>query len=134
MSGALEVKSLPTVFGMRDGKILNSFEGMPRDEGAVRNFLMGLMVPGQKFNPPVSAEAKKKYDELSGKVVKLAAGAAFSFSARERLQNHVGKLLDELVNEIGGETGMAVADDSARVLRSLLGNIKVGGEEEGARR
>mmetsp|Transcript_26980 Transcript_26980/g.57808 ORF Transcript_26980/g.57808 Transcript_26980/m.57808 type:complete len:861 (+) Transcript_26980:33-2615(+) len=125
ISGALEVKSLPTIFGIRDGKILNSFQGMPRDEQMVRNFLMGLMVPGQKFNPPVSDEDKKGYDDLSGKLLKLAAGASFSFSARERLQVHVGKLLDQLVESIGGETGMAVADDSARVLRSLMSNVIV---------
>lgn len=125
ISGALEVKSLPTIFGMRDGKILNSFQGMPRDEQTVRNFLMGLIVPGQNFDPPVSSEDKKVYDDLTSKLLKLAAGASFSFSARERLQVHVGKLLDELVESIGGETGMAIADDSAKVLRSLMTNVVV---------
>ncbi|KAL7541281.1 hypothetical protein ACHAXR_010771 [Thalassiosira sp. AJA248-18] len=127
ISGALEVKALPTIFGVRDGQILNSFQGMPRDEQMVRNFLMGLMVPGQSFNPPVSSEDKAKYDDLSKKLLKLAAGASFSFSAREGLQNRVAKLLNELVETIaedtGRETGMAVADDSARVLRSLMSNV-----------
>jgi len=130
ISGALEVKSLPTVFGIRDGQILNSFQGLPRDEKMVRDFLMGTMVPGQSYNPPVSSEDKERYDDLSGKLLKLAAGASFSFSARERLENHVTKLLDELVATIGGETGMAVADDSARVLRSLMSNIIVNPFEE----
>lgn len=123
ISGALEVKSLPTIFGIRDGKILNSFQGLPRDEKTVRDFLMGTMVPGQSFNPPVSEEDEERYRDLSGKMLKLAAGASFSFSARERLENHVAKLLDELVSNVGGETGMAVADDSARVLRSLMANV-----------
>eukprot|EP00578_Thalassiosira_sp_NH16_P024238 CAMPEP_0181102566 /NCGR_PEP_ID=MMETSP1071-20121207/14389_1 /TAXON_ID=35127 /ORGANISM="Thalassiosira sp., Strain NH16" /LENGTH=807 /DNA_ID=CAMNT_0023185559 /DNA_START=52 /DNA_END=2475 /DNA_ORIENTATION=- len=123
ISGALEVKALPTIFGIRDGKILNSFQGMPRDEQMLRDFLMGLMVPGQNFKPPVSAEDKGGYDDLSNKLLKLAAGASFSFSARERLQSHMGKLLDQLVETIGGETGMAIADDSARVLRSLMSNV-----------
>jgi len=123
VSSALEVKSLPTIFGMKDGKILNSFQGLPRDETMIRSFLMGLMVPGQSFNPPVSEEDKVRYEELSNKLIKLAAGASFSFSAREVLQVRVSKLLDELVTSIGGETGMAVADDSARVLRSLMTNI-----------
>lgn len=124
ISGALEVKALPTIFGIRDGKILNSWQGMPRDENAVRNFLMGLMVPGQKFNPPVSAEDDARYNDLSGKLLKLAAASSFSFSARERLQNRIGKLLNELVSSIGDEDkGMAIADDSARILRSLMNNV-----------
>lgn len=123
ISGALEVKSLPTIFGMRDGKILNMFQGMPRDEQMVRDFLMGLMVPGQNFKPPVTPEEKANYDELSAKLLKLAAGASFSFSARERLQSIMSKMLDELVEQIGGETGMAIADDSARVLRTVMSNV-----------
>lgn len=128
ISSALEVTSLPTVFGIKDGKILNMFQGMPRDETMIRNFLMGLMVPGQSFNPPVTAEAKAKYDELSAKLLKLSAAASFSFSARERLQNKILKELDELVNVISGDdeestVGMAVADDTARVLRSLMSNV-----------
>ncbi|KAL3785263.1 hypothetical protein HJC23_002718 [Cyclotella cryptica] len=128
ISSALEITSLPTVFGIRDGKILNMFQGIPRDESAVRNFLMGLMVPGQSFNPPVTPTEKSKYEELSAKLLKLSAAASFSFSARERLQNKILKDLDELVNVISGEdeestVGMAVADDTARVLRSLMSNV-----------
>jgi len=123
ISSALEVKALPTVFGIRDGKILHMLQGMPRDEASLRNFLMGLMVPGQSFQPPVTKEEKEKYEEWSAKLLKLAAGASFSFSARERLQNKIAKDLDELVETIGGETGMAVADDTARVLRSLMSNV-----------
>ncbi len=123
VSGALEVKSLPTVFGIRDGKILNSFTGLPRDEQMMRDFLMGVMIPGQKFNPPVSLKDEKHFEEMSGKLLKLATGASFSFSSREVLQSHVGKLLNELVEGIGGETGMAIADDSARVLRTIMSNV-----------
>jgi hypothetical protein len=101
---------------------------MPRDETMIRNFLMGLMVPGQAFNPPVTTSEKAKYDELSAKLLKLSAAASFSFSARERLQNKILKDLDELVTVVSeGEeektTGMAVADDTARVLRSLMSNV-----------
>lgn len=123
ISSALEVKALPTVFGVKNGKILNSFQGMPRDEQMLRSFLMGLLVPGQPFKPPVTAEEKANYDQLSAKLLKVAAASSFSFSARERLQGKVAKMLDELVLDIGGETGMAVADDSARVLRSLMSNL-----------
>ncbi len=123
ISSTLEVKALPTVFGIRDGKIRHMFQGMPRDETSLRNFLMGLMVPGQSFQPPVTKEETEKYEEWSSMLLKLAAGASFSFSARERLQNKIAKDLDELVETIGGETGMAVADETARVLRSLMSNV-----------
>ena len=125
VSGALEVKSLPSVYGIRDGKIVKMFMGLPRNEDFIRNFLMGLMVPGQKFQPPVTAEEEKTYDELSAKLLKVAAGASFSFSSREMLQNKIAKELDELVNDLGGETGMAIADDTARILRSLMSNVIV---------
>ena len=49
VSGALEVTALPTVFGIRDGKIVNMFEGMPRSEDAMKNFMMGLLMPGGYF-------------------------------------------------------------------------------------
>ncbi|KAL3774698.1 hypothetical protein ACHAW5_003770 [Stephanodiscus triporus] len=124
ISGCLDVKALPTVFGVRDGRVINSFQGMPRDEGAIRDFLMGLIVPGQKFNPPLSTEEEGRYEELSSKLLKLASASSFSFSSRERLQGHVSKLLDELVESAGGgDAGMAVADDSARALRSLMSNV-----------
>ena len=124
VSGCLDVKALPTVFGIRDGKVVNSFEGMPRDEKAVRDFLMGMIVPGQKFNPPLTSEEEGKYEELSSKLLKLASASSFSFSSRERLQGHVSKLLDELVETAGGgDVGMSVADDSAKAMRSLMSNV-----------
>jgi thioredoxin-like negative regulator of GroEL len=124
ISGCLGVTALPTVFGMRDGRILNMFQGMPRDEGSVRDFLMGLIVPGHRFDPEPSAEERSKYDELGSKLIKLASASSFTFSSRERLQGHTSRLLDELVeNAGGGDAGMSVADDSARALRSLLSNL-----------
>jgi thiol-disulfide isomerase/thioredoxin len=102
VSGCLDVKALPTVFGIRDGRILNMFQGMPRDEKSVRDFLMGLIVPGQRFNPEPSDEERGKYEELSSKLIKLASAASFSFSSRERLQGHASRLLDELVENAGG--------------------------------
>ena len=128
ISNVLEVTSLPTVFGIRDGQIQHMFMGMPRDETMIRNFLMGLM-GAEKFEPEVTVEEKKRYEELSGKLLKLGAAASFSFSMRERLQNKILKELDELVKVVSGEDGekstmgMAVADDTARVLRSLMSNV-----------
>lgn len=120
VSGALEVTALPTVFGIRDGKILNMFEGMPRSEDAMKNFMMGLLMPGANFDPPVTAKQEEKFSSLSSKLMKTAGAATFSFSARERLQDKTAKLLDQLVGECNGN--MADAQDSAKVVRSLLSN------------
>ena len=121
ISGALEVTALPTVFGVRDGKILNMFEGMPRSEDAMKNFMMGLLMPGATFDPPVTDEQNKKFAALTTKLMKTAGAATFSFSARERLQDRTATLLDQLVTECNGN--MADAEDSAKVVRSLLSNV-----------
>ena len=118
-SQALAVKALPTVFGIRDGKIINMFQGMPRDEEMMRNFMMGLMVPGTEFNPPVTAEQKKEFSLLSTKLTKVAGSASFPFSARERLQDRTAARLDELVEN----SNMADAEETAKTVRSLLSNI-----------
>jgi thioredoxin-like negative regulator of GroEL len=50
-SGALEVTALPTVFGLRNGKIVNMFEGMTRDEKMMQNFMMGPLVTRDLTHP-----------------------------------------------------------------------------------
>ncbi len=119
ISTALGVTSLPTVFGFRDGKIVHSFQGMPRSEEFMKNFMMGLFGAGY-FNPKVTAEERKKYDELSNKLMKIAGAAGFSFAQRESLQVRTNNKLDQLV-EMRGD--MADAEESAKVLRSLLSNV-----------
>lgn len=122
VSGALEVTALPTVFGIRDGRIVNVFKGMPRDETFMQNFMMGLLTPGGKFTEPVvTKEDEKKFEELSAKLVKVAAASGLPFSQRERLQDRTSSRLDELVECCRGN--MADAEDSARTLRSLLSNV-----------
>ena len=144
ISSVLEVQSLPSVFGIRDGKIQHMFMGMPRDENMIRNFLMGLLGV-EKFNPEVTLEEQKRYEEMSGRLLKLGAAASFSFSMRERLQNKILMELDELVKVVsedgdegtsgsGNTMGMAVADDTARVLRSLMSNVIQNPFEEKYRR
>ena len=118
---ALEVTSLPTVFGVKDGKIINSFQGLPRGEEMMKNFMMGLLMPSEGFKPALSDTEIKKYAELSTKLAKIAGIATFSFSARERLQDQMAVKLDTLVDAHGGN--FADAEDSAKVIRSLLSNI-----------
>jgi thioredoxin-like negative regulator of GroEL len=121
VSGALEITALPTVFGVKGGKIVHMFQGMPRGEEGMKNFMMGLLMPGASFDPPVSEEEVKKYAALSSKLAKTAGAAGFSFSARERLQDRMATRLDQLVDSCGGN--MADAEDSAKVIRSLLSNV-----------
>ena len=120
VSAALGVSALPTVFGVRDGKIRHMFKGMPRDEEFMKNFLMGLLVPGASFKPPVTQAEQDSYDDMTGKLVKMAGAACFPFSARERLQERVSTLLDKLVEETGDASR---TEDSAMVVRSLFSNV-----------
>lgn len=119
LSAALEVSSLPTIFGFKDGKIVHSFKGMPRDEEFMRNFMMGLLAGGG-FKPAPTEQEKEKYDELSNKLIKIAGASGFSFSQRERLQVRTNSKLDELVDVTGD---MSEAEESAKVVRSLLSNV-----------
>jgi thioredoxin len=120
ISQALEVTALPTIYGIRDGKILHMFQGMPKSEEMMKNFLMGLLIPGQSFSPPVTAAENQKYAELSTKLLKVAGSAAFSFSARERLHDKVSERLEELVAQTGD---VYLAEQSASTIRSLISNI-----------
>jgi thioredoxin len=118
---ALEVTALPTVFAVRDGKVLNSFQGMPSGEEMMKSFMMGLLMPGAGFDPPLTMEDKAKYVGLSSKLVKTASAAGFSFSARERLQTRTAERLGDLVEAYKGD--MAGAEESAKVVRSLLSHV-----------
>lgn len=119
VSSALEVTSLPTIFGIRNGKIVNSFTGMPRNQQFMTNFMMGLF-GADEFKPKPTAAAMAKYDELSNKLIKIAGSSGFSFSQRERLQVRTNNMLDELV-QVRGD--MASAEETAKILRSLLSNV-----------
>ncbi len=119
ISGALEVTSLPSIFGIKDGKIVNSFKGMPRSQEFMQNFMMGLF-GAAKFKPAPTKEDADKYEELSKKLLKIAGSAGYSFSQRERMQVRTNNKLDELV-EVRGD--MSDAEESAKVVRSLLSNV-----------
>lgn len=121
VSTALEVTALPSIFAVRDGKIVHMFQGMPRSEGFMKNFMMGLLMPGATFDPPVTAEEAKKYEELSSKLAKTAGTASFSFAQREALQDRISMRLDDLVKAQNGD--LVDTEESVQILRSLLSNI-----------
>jgi hypothetical protein len=100
---------------------LNSFQGMPKSQEMMRSFLMGLLIPGEKFDPPVTAAEAQQYETLTKQLIKISAAAAYPFSARERLQDKVSSYLDDLVHETGDNVLQAEA--SAMVVRTLLSNV-----------
>lgn len=118
VSQALEVTALPTVFGIKDGKVVHMFQGMPKSEDMMRNFMMGLF-GAAPFSPPVTAEEKNKYEELTSKLIKSASAASFSFSARERLTDRIVMKMDDLVND----DSVADVEGSATLIRTFLNNI-----------
>ena len=118
ISEALEVSALPTVFGVRDGKIVHMFQGMPKSEDMMKNFMMGLF-GAAKFSPPVTSSELEKYEELTKKLMKTAGAASFSFSARERLTDRISDKLDELVKD----DSVADVEGAATLMRTLLSNI-----------
>ena len=132
VSAALEVTALPTVFGIKDGKIENMFQGMPKSEDHMKNFMMGLLMPGSKFEPPVTAQQAEKFEELSSKLAKTAGAASFSFAARELLQDRISSRLDALVEAQNGD--LVDTEESVQILRSLLSNIVRAPYEEKYRR
>ncbi|GKY92503.1 hypothetical protein MPSEU_000220700 [Mayamaea pseudoterrestris] len=120
VSGALDVTALPTVFGVKNGRIVNMFQGMPKSQEAMQSFMMGLMVNESHFSPPLTEEQKQQYADLTSKLVKMAGSACFSFSAREGLQDRVTAQLDKLAEQTGD---FSIAEESAQVLKSLLLNV-----------
>jgi len=118
ISQALEVTALPTVLGIRDGKIVHMFQGMPKSEDMMRNFMMGLF-GAAPFSPSVTTEESEKYEELTMKLIKSASAASFSFSARERLTDRIIMKLDDLVQD----DSVSDVEGSATLIRTLLSNI-----------
>jgi thiol-disulfide isomerase/thioredoxin len=119
-SSALGVTALPTVFGIRNGKILNMFQGMPRSQDFMKSFMMGLMVSESEFDPPVTPKERQVYGELTAKLIKMAGSSSFPFSARERLQDRIVAQLDELAAQA---SDFVEAEESTQVLKSLMSNV-----------
>ena len=118
VSGALEVTALPTVFGLRDGKIVNMFQGMPRSEDMMKNFMMGLFGVAP-FKPAVTDKEATKYQELTAKLIKTAGAACFSFAARENLADRITTKLDDLVKDDSAPD----VETAATLLRTLMNNV-----------
>jgi len=97
---------------------VNMFQGMPRSEDMMKNFMMGLFGVAP-FKPAVTDEEAKKYQELTSKLIKAAGAASFSFAARENLSDRIVTKLDELVKD---ETAPDV-EAAASLLRTLMNNV-----------
>lgn len=118
VSDALGVTALPTVYGIRDGKIVHMFQGMPKSEEMMKNFMMGLFGAAE-FSPPVTSSELEKYEELTKNLMKTAGAASFSFSARERLTDRISAKLDDLVRD----DSVQDVEGAATLMRTLLNNI-----------
>ena len=119
-SQALEVTALPTIFAIRDGQILSSFQGFPPNEDFMKQFMMGLLGAGPTFPAP-SSEDKRKLEDITTKLMKLAGAATFSFSQREILDRRINERLDDMAASANGD--LVDAEEAMRTLRSLLSNI-----------
>jgi len=118
ISQVLKVTALPTVFGIRDGNIVHMFQGMPKSEDMMRNFMMGLF-GAAPFSPSVTTEESEKYEELTKQLIKSASSASFLFSARERLIDRITMKLDDLVQD----DSVSDVEGSATLICTLLSNI-----------
>lgn len=118
VSEALAVTALPSVFGVRDGKIVHMFQGVPKSEDMIKNFMMGLF-GSAPFSPPLTPHQVLKYEELTKKLVKAAGAASFSFSDQERLTDRISSRLDDLAHD----ASVKDAEDKAALIRTLLNNI-----------
>eukprot|EP00535_Pseudo-nitzschia_heimii_P010534 CAMPEP_0197174104 /NCGR_PEP_ID=MMETSP1423-20130617/773_1 /TAXON_ID=476441 /ORGANISM="Pseudo-nitzschia heimii, Strain UNC1101" /LENGTH=796 /DNA_ID=CAMNT_0042623001 /DNA_START=115 /DNA_END=2505 /DNA_ORIENTATION=+ len=118
VSQALGVSALPTVFGVNEGKIVHMFEGMPKSEEMMRNFMMGLF-GAAPFSPPVTSEQEEKYQVLTSKLIKSASAASFSFSARERLTDRIVTKMDEIVSD----DAIPDVEGAAKLIRTFFNNI-----------
>ncbi len=118
VSQALEVTALPTVFGISEGKIVHMFQGMPKSQQMMQNFMMGLFGAAQ-FNPAVTTEEMEKYKVLTNKLIKSASAASFSFSMRERLTDRVVMKLDAMVKD----DSVVDVEASATLIKRFLNNI-----------
>ena len=118
VSQALEVTALPTVFGISEGKIVHMFQGMPKNQQMMQNFMMGLFGAAQ-FNPAVTTEEMEKYKVLTNKLIKSASAASFSFSMRERLTERVVMKLDAMVKD----DSVVDVEASATLIKRFLNNI-----------
>jgi thiol-disulfide isomerase/thioredoxin len=118
VSQALEVTALPSVYGIRDGKIVHMFQGMPKSEDMMRNFMMGLF-GAAPFSPLVTTEESEKYEELTNKLIKASGSASFSFAAREKLTDRMIMKLDNLVQD----DSVPDVEGAATLIRTFLSNI-----------
>ena len=118
ISQALGVKYLPTVFTIRNGKIVNSFMCMPNDDKMIQSFIMGLL-GAEYFNPAPSEDNIIKFNDMSSILVKMAASTEFTFAKSERLTEVISTRMDKLYKTFGS----FAAQDTARILKILLNNI-----------
>jgi len=113
VSSVLAVTGYPTLFGIRNGKIINRKVGGPQSEEEFRSFMMKI-VSGH--------DEEGEFEEMTTKLVKMAGAAALPFSQRERIQtmtqSNLAKLLESDCNN-----DMFQAEKCVKMLRTLLSKV-----------
>merc|ERR1712071_615294 len=88
VQSVLGVTAFPTLFGIREGTIINRSVGSPQSEEDFRAFMM-KMVTGK--------DETGEFEEMTMKLAKMAGNSAISFSQRERMQTLIQKHLSALL-------------------------------------
>lgn len=113
VNSVLGVTGYPTLFGIRNGKIINQSVGAPRSEDAFRAFMM-KMVSGN--------DDEGEFEEMNLKLVKMAGTAALPFSQRERMQTMTQRNLSNLLSD-DCKQDMHKAEKNVKMVRILLSKV-----------
>eukprot|EP00934_Nitzschia_sp_Nitz4_P002608 Nitzschia sp. Nitz4//scaffold42_size132992//38795//40678//NITZ4_003388-RA/size132992-processed-gene-0.31-mRNA-1//-1//CDS//3329551685//2598//frame0 len=109
ISAALEITAVPTLFGIRDGTIVQYMQGMPKSAEVMQSFLMVTL--GEQPPNLDDATQTSKFQRWSTQLMRRAGSASFSFGDRERLTDKTNRSLKH----------MSEAD--GQLLRKLIANV-----------
>ncbi|GMH46885.1 hypothetical protein TrRE_jg7806, partial [Triparma retinervis] len=105
----LGVTGYPTLFGVKEGRVVNRMVGMPKGEEEMRAFLAKFVGGG---------ETEEGMEEVGDKLMRAASGGAFGFGERERTTELVRKVLGGVREDKGGIEAVGIA---ARLLENVAG-------------
>eukprot|EP00586_Coscinodiscus_wailesii_P003218 CAMPEP_0172489488 /NCGR_PEP_ID=MMETSP1066-20121228/19515_1 /TAXON_ID=671091 /ORGANISM="Coscinodiscus wailesii, Strain CCMP2513" /LENGTH=794 /DNA_ID=CAMNT_0013257399 /DNA_START=121 /DNA_END=2508 /DNA_ORIENTATION=+ len=115
----LGVTGLPTLFGIKDGEIINVKVGAPRSDEEFKSFMMEFMTGTP--DKSVTEEEKLKLKEKSQKLANVAAMATLSFSQRESLVETTKRHLTTLVASLDDDEETALS--RVKVLQKCVDNV-----------
>ncbi|GMI36255.1 hypothetical protein TrCOL_g11467 [Triparma columacea] len=114
LARVLGVTGYPTIFGVREGRVVNTIVGMPKGEEEMRKFMMKFITGG---------ESEMGMEEIGDAMLRAASGGAFSFGDRERTTEMVKKILDDVKEDKENVQAVGVA---ARLVENVAGKPREG--------